>query len=108
MGDAGAGYVREAGAACVRTRDAGCLGDCLVAAVDSIDVQIIYMEPQVRVLRCFVEKYFFAVIDGGDARAGMLLRWMTLQDCRRVFNVLLRKFNICIGCGSFCASHSCS
>jgi hypothetical protein len=57
-GDAGAGHAREAGAAWVRMRDAGWLGDCLVAAVDSIDVQIIYMEIQVRVLQRFVENHF--------------------------------------------------
>jgi hypothetical protein len=38
-GDAGAGHALEAGAAWVMMRDAGWLGDCLVAAVDSIDVQ---------------------------------------------------------------------
>ena len=43
-GDAGAGHAREALAARLKMRDAGWLGDCLVAAVDSIDVQGILLE----------------------------------------------------------------
>ena len=43
-GDAGAGHAGEALAARLKMRDAGWLGDCLVAAVDCIDVQIMKLE----------------------------------------------------------------
>ncbi len=43
-GDAGAGHAREALAARLKMRDAGWLGDCLVAAVDCIDAQGIKSE----------------------------------------------------------------
>ena len=43
-GDAGAGHAREALAARLKMRDAGWLGDCLVAAVDCVDVQIMKLE----------------------------------------------------------------
>ena len=42
--DAGAGHAREELAARLKMRDAGWLGDCLVAAVDCVDVQIIKLE----------------------------------------------------------------
>ena len=77
-GDAGAGPAREALAARLKMRDAGWLGDCFVAAVDCVDVQIIKLETLharswrrrsrstracrrftsiVCVLRCFVEEF---------------------------------------------------
>jgi lysozyme family protein len=77
-GDAGAGHARETLVAWLKMRDGGWLGYCLVAAVDSIDVQIIKLETlnarswrrssrstracrrltfHVRVLRCGVEEW---------------------------------------------------
>ena len=43
-GDAGAGHAREALAARLKMRDAGWLGDCLVAAIDCFDVQVVKLE----------------------------------------------------------------
>ena len=96
-GDAGAGHAREALAAWLKMRDAGWLGDCLVAAVDCIDVQVLELETldarswrrrsrstracrrlpsEVRVLLCFVEEW---VCGGG----GMQGRGMRVKHLRR-------------------------
>jgi hypothetical protein len=87
------GCAHEALAAWLKMRDGGWLGYCLIAAVDSIDVQIIKLEPldarswrwrsqstracrrltsQVRVLRCFVEEW-------GCAHEA-LAAWLKMRD----------------------------
>jgi hypothetical protein len=83
-GYAGTGHAREALSAVLKMRDGGWLGHCLIAAVDSVDVQVMKLETldarswrrrsrstracrrltsQVRVLRCFVEEW--GCVEGG-------------------------------------------